>query len=355
MTILIAIISLIILVILHELGHFYFAKKFGVRVDEFGIGYPPKIFSKKIGETLYSLNLLPLGGFVRIYGHEERINDPRSFSTKPFWQKSIIILGGVAVFWVIAAILLSIVMVIGAPSLIEDHETTGFIDPKVQIVSVAKNSPADAIGLVIGDVIKSMNGISLDKVSSVQEITDENKGKEISIVIQRGQEILNLSLVPRIDTPSGEGPMGVALFRTALKKIPWYKAPIEGVKATWNLTVAIVHGWGTVIGSLVTGNGVPEGVEIKGVVGIFELFNGIGSLGISYFLQLISIIAISLALINSLPIPALDGGWFLFLVIEKVRGKPLNDKLIQKISIFFFLLLIILMVWITIKDIINLL
>lgn len=355
MTILIAIISLVILVILHELGHFYFAKKFGVRVDEFGIGYPPKLFGKKIGETLYSFNLLPLGGFVRIYGHEERINDPRSFTTKPFWQKSIIILGGVAVFWVIAAILLSIVMVIGAPSLIEDHETTGFIDPKVQIVSVAKDSPADEIGLMIGDVIKSMNGISLDKVISVQEITDRNKGKEIAIVIQRGQTTLDLSLVPRVDTPSGEGPMGVALFRTALKKIPWYWAPVEGVKATWNLTAATVRGWGMVIGSLVTGNGVPEGVEIKGVVGIFELFNGIGSLGISYFLQLIAIIAISLALINSLPIPALDGGWFLFLVIEKVRGKPLNDKLIQKISIFFFFLLIILMIWITIRDVINLL
>lgn len=110
-----------------------------------------------------------------------------------------------------------------------------------------------------------------------------------------------------------------------------------------------------IIGSLVTGNGVPEGVEVKGVVGIFELFNGIGSLGISYFLQLIAIIAISLALINSLPIPALDGGWFLFLVIEKLRGKPLNDKIIQRVSVFFFLLLITLMIWITIKDVINLL
>jgi len=354
MTIFIAIVSLIVLVILHELGHFYFAKKFGVRVDEFGIGYPPRIWGKKIRGTLWSLNWLPLGGFVRIYGHEKRIDEPDSFSTKSFWQKAIIILGGVAVFWVVAAILLTVVMMIGAPTLIEDGDT-GFADPKVQIAAVSKDSPADQLGLKIGDVIKSMNGVTLDKVGMVQEITKNNLGQEVPITIQRGRENLDLTITPRTDFPGGEGAMGVALFRTALRQTPWYLAPIEGVKATWNLTAATVLGWGAVIGGLVSGEGLPVGVEVKGAVGIFELFNGIGSLGVSYFLQLIAVIAISLALINSLPIPALDGGWFLFLVIEKLRGKPLNDKLIAKISVSFFFVLIILMIWITARDIMNLL
>ena len=354
MTIFIAIVSLILLIVLHELGHFLFAKKFGVRVDEFGIGYPPRLFGKKIGETIYSWNLLPLGGFVKIYGHEERIEDPRSFTTKPFWQKSIIILGGVAVFWVIAAVLLTAVLLIGAPSVVEDYEVGNFKNPRVQIIEVAKGSPAFTAELKLGDIIKSINGVNVDKVIEVQEMSSENKGKEIVLTIQRGQKVFDVSLVLRQDYPSDQGPMGVALFRTALKRTVWYKAPIDGIRATGNLTVSIVKGWGVVLNSLFRGKGVPDGVEIKGAVGIFELFNGVGSLGVSYFLQLVAIIAISLALINSLPIPALDGGWFLFLVIEKIKGKPLNDKIIQRISVVFFILLVALMIWITVKDIISL-
>lgn len=354
MTIIIAIISLVLLITFHELGHFLFAKKFGVRVDEFGIGYPPRLFGKKIGGTVYSWNLLPLGGFVKIYGHEQRIDEPDSFTTKPFYQKVIIILGGVAMFWVIAAILLTTVMMIGAPSIIEDSEVSGFDNPKVQIVGVSKNTPAFEAELKIGDIIKSINGVEIDKVKEVQDITKGSQGTEMLLVIQRGQRTLDIHLTPRVSVPAGEGPIGISLVRTGLRKTIWYKAPIDGIKATGILTVAIVKGWAVTIKSLVQDGKVPDGVEIKGPVGIFQLFNDVGGLGVSYFLQLVAIIAISLALINSLPIPALDGGWFLFLVIEKIKGKPLNQKFVQNISITFFVLLVALLIWITIKDVIGL-
>ena len=220
--------------------------------------------------------------------------------------------------------------------------------------AVAKDTPAHDAGLKLGDIIKSINGVNVDKVIEVQEISTENKGKEVTLTIQRGKKVFDVPLFLRENFPDDQGPMGVALFRTALKRTAWYKAPIDGIKATGNLTVSIVKGWGMVLGSLFRGEGVPEGVEIKGAVGIFELFSGVGSLGINYFLQLVAIIAISLALINSLPIPALDGGWFLFLIIERIKGKPLNDKIIPKVSLFSFILLVILMIWITIKDIIGL-
>ena len=354
MIIIIAIISLVLLVTLHELGHFLFAKKFGVRVDEFGIGYPPRIWGKKIKGTLYSLNLLPLGGFVKIYGHEERIETPDSFTTKPFWQKSIIILAGVAVFWVVAAILLSIVMLIGAPSMLQDDETTGFTDAKVQIIGVSHDSPAFEAKLQTGDIIKEINGDPIDKVIEIQELANSNKGKEILLTIQRGQKMLNIYLTPRVDSPNGEGPIGIALLRTGLKKTVWYKAPIDGVRATGALTVAVVRGWVVTLQGIFKDGKVPMGVEVKGPIGIFQLFSDVGGLGASYFLQLVAVIAISLALINVLPIPALDGGWFLFLVIEKIKGKPLNQKWVQNISIFFFILLVILLLWITFKDIIRL-
>ncbi len=355
MTIVIAIISLIFLIIFHELGHFLFAKKFGVRVDEFGIGYPPRVWGKKIGETLYSINLLPLGGFVKIYGHEERIEESDSFTTKPFWQKSIIILAGVAVFWVIAAILLSVVVYIGAPSAISDNEVTGFQDPKVQIISIADSSPASGSNLKVGDIIKSINDQEIDKVYQVQNLVSENKGEEIILTVQRGQKLEDIKITPRLDYPQEEGSMGVGLLRTGLKKTVWYKAPVKGVEATVNLTKAVVGGWIITIKGLVQNGELPAGVEVKGPIGIFELFNNFGGLGVSYFLQFVAVIAISLALINILPIPALDGGWFLFLVIEKIIGRPLNQKWVQNISVFFFFLLILLLIWVTVKDVIGLL
>lgn len=352
MIILITLFSFIVLIILHELGHFLLAKKFGVKVEEFGIGFPPRLWGKKIGETLYSLNLLPFGGFVRIFGHEKRIDHPQSFTTKPFYQKALIILGGVISFWIIAAILLSIVMAIGAPTIIEDSETTNFTDPKVQILVIAPDSPAEQAELKIGDVIINIAGTDVDKVKQVQDITQTNKGKEIVLTIQRGKEVLDISLTPRISYPEEDGSIGISLARTALRKYPWYSAPIKGVRAAGLLTKAIVNGWVAVISSLFQGNGIPAGMEVGGPVKIFELFVDASVLGVSHFLQLIAMIAISLALINALPIPALDGGWLLFLVIEKIKGKPLNEKLVQNISVFFFFLLIALMVWITIRDLI---
>jgi len=358
LTIIIAFVSLIGLIVLHELGHFVLAKKFGVKVEEFGIGYPPRLFGKKIGGTIYSLNLLPFGAFVKIYGHEKRIEDPRSFTTKPFYQKALIILGGVVIFWIVAAILLSIVMGIGVPSAISDQEAGILKDVKVQIAGIVSESPAETAGLKIGDAISELRSedeqLKIDKVGQVQEFIQAHRGKEVILTIQRGDEILDVSLVPRVSFPEGEGPMGIALVRTSLKSYPWYIAPIKGIQATGVLTVAVIRGWGMVFSSLFQGQGIPPGVEIGGPVRIFELFIDVGAMGVSYFLQFIALISISLALINILPIPALDGGWFLFLVIERIKGKPLNDKIVQKVSATFFFLLIALMIWITIKDIIRL-
>ncbi|MFH1656325.1 MAG: site-2 protease family protein [Candidatus Nealsonbacteria bacterium] len=351
--ILVAFFSLIALVVLHELGHFLLAKKFGVKVEEFGIGYPPRIFGKKLGETIYSLNLLPFGAFVKIYGHEERIQDSRSFSTKPIWQRALVILGGVISFWIVAAILLTIVMALGVPTMISDDESRDLVDPKVQIVAVVSDSPAGQAGLKIGDVVRKIQNQDISKVKELQEFIETNKGNEIIFGIQRGKEMIDISIVPREFYPEDQGATGIALVRTALESYPWYQAPIKGITATWNLTLMILDGWKMTFSSLFSGDGVPDGVEVRGIVGIFELFVQAGGLGISYFLQFIAIISVSLALINILPIPALDGGWFMLLMIEKFRGKPINQKTEQIISSFFFILLIGLMLWVTVKDIIR--
>ena len=356
LTIVIAIISLIALVFFHELGHFLLAKKFGVKVEEFGFGYPPRIWGKKIGETLYSVNLLPFGGFVKIYGQEKKIEESRSFTVKPYWQKALIISGGVISFWIIAAIILSIVMMLGAPTVVGDS-AKGVVEPKVQIIGVASESPAKEAGLKIGDIIKqfSINNFQfpIDKVKEVQEFTNTYKGQEVALTIQRGKDIFDVFLVPRVSPPSGEGAMGISLIRTALESYPWYEAIWRGVLATGNLTWRILAGWGMLFSSLFQGKGVPAGMEVAGIVGIFQLFAQVGSLGVSYFLNFIAVITVHLAIINILPIPALDGGWLLFLTIEKIRKKPLNQKVIESLSSVFFILLIIFMILITIRDIVR--
>ena len=358
-TILIAIISIVGLLVIHEFGHFVVAKKFGLKIEEFGVGYPPRIFGKKIGETLYSFNLLPFGAFVRIPGEEgekSNLEDFQQFSGKPIWQRSLIILGGVVSFWIIAAILLSIVFGIGAPTAISDNESGSLINPKVQILAVASDSPAEKAGIRAGDTILKVKSQksevkSVDKVIEVQEFTEKNKGEEIILTIERGKEVFDVTLVPRVSPPEGEGAMGVALVRTALISYPWWQAPIKGIEATINLTGAVIRGWGEVLGSLIRGEGLPKGAQFMGPVGVTVLIGQVAQIGINYFLQFIAIIAIYLAILNILPIPALDGGKLLFLGIEKIKGRPLNPKIEQNITAVFFALLIILMVVVTIKDI----
>jgi len=354
----IAIFSLIVLITLHELGHFVTAKKLGVKVEEFGLGYPPRLFGKKFGETLYSINLLPFGGFVRIHGQENPVDDPRSFSTRPIWQRSLIILGGVITFWIIAAILLSVVAGIGEPVLVNDEDYS-LKDPKVQILALAPNSPATGAGLEIGDIVRGIKFkeeyLETDKIGQIQEFTQKYKGEEIILVIQRGGEILNISITPRVSSPEDEGPMGVALVRTALKRCSWYKAPIIGIKRTGELTWILLKGWGIFISSLVQGKGIPSGMEVGGPVKIMESSARAWGIGISYFLTFIAVISVALAIVNILPIPALDGGWFVFLLLEKLRGKPVNQKIIQNVSLVFFFLLVALLILVTIKDVRGLL
>jgi len=355
MVILIVFISLIGLIVLHEFGHFAIAKKFGVRVEEFGIGYPPRIFGKKIGETLYSLNLLPFGAFVKIYGEEGGIESAHSFTGKPIWQRALIILGGVVSFWIISAILLSIVFGMGVPQAISDEAKA--VNPKVQIVAIASGSPAEEVGIKIGDAIKQLTinnqQLTINKVKQVQEFTKEHLGEEITLTIERGKEVFDATLIPRVSPPEGEGAMGVGLMRTALTSYPWYLAPIKGVEACFNLTGSIMAGLLQVLGNLIQGKGLPPGAQLMGPIGIGSLMTQAAHLGLAYYLQFIALISIYLAIFNILPIPALDGGKLLFLGIEKVRRRAVSQKIEQGITSIFFALLIALMIWVTIKDIIR--
>ncbi|XOB42504.1 MAG: M50 family metallopeptidase [Candidatus Nealsonbacteria bacterium] len=352
-TIIIAFFSLMGLIVLHEFGHFLFAKKFGVKVEEFGIGYPPRIFGKKIGETIYSLNLLPFGAFVRLPGEIEKKDSADSFSNQPVSKRILIVLGGVLSFWVIAAVIFSVVFALGAPVAIDDETAGNLIDPKVQIVGLAKDSPAEIAGLRVGDTIKELSFLDdkvvPEKTKQIQDFTNNYLGQEISLTIERGKEILYFSLTPRVSPPSGEGAMGIALTRTAIKKSPLYLAVWEGIVTTGDLTIGIIGGYAKAIKNVIVGD--PSGVQMTGPIGVFQMLAQAQELGVVYYLNFLAMISIYLAVFNLMPIPAVDGGRLMFLTIEAVRKKPIPEKIEQNITAVFFMLLIILMIFVTINDI----
>jgi regulator of sigma E protease len=356
LTLIIAFFSLIALMIIHEFGHFIIAKKFGVRVDEFGIGYPPRIFGKKFGETIYSINWLPLGAFVRIYGEEGGVDDYRSFLGQAIWKRVLIVLGGVIAFWLAAIVIFSVVFLIGADLPIADGDYTGLQNPKVVIISTSANSPAQLAGLKDKDIILSIIDSNsqvkkIDSISDFQEASKNNVGKEITLNINRkGQELI-VSLIPRLNPPPGEGSVGVGLSRTAtlIKKSAWYMAPVQGTVYTWETTVNALKGLWQVFTNLTSGKGAPQGAEFAGPLGITVFLAQAANLGVGFFLYFIGSISVFIAIFNLFPIPALDGGKFVFLMIEKIMKKPVPAKVEQIITAVFFFILISLSIFITIR------
>lgn len=365
----VAFLSLIALMIIHEFGHFIIAKKFGVRVDEFGIGYPPRIFGKKIGETIYSINWIPLGAFVKIYGEEGLdakasreagasvlgVDDYRSFTKLKIWQRVLIVIGGVAAFWLVAIIIFSVVFAIGTDLPVGDGDVQGLVNPQVKIISVSQSSPASQAGLKITDTIKDVKVEGIDtkinKIADFQKITGENKGKKITLIIERSGKTFDVSLTPRINPPAGEGAVGLGLERmaTLIKKTSWYMAPVEGVVYTWKTTISALAGLYTVFANLFAGKGAPQGAEFAGPLGITVFLANAASYGIGFFLYFIGLISVFIAIFNLFPIPALDGGKLIFLLIEKIKGKPVSTKTEQGITMTFFIILICLSLFITIK------
>lgn len=362
MFIFIAIVSLVILIALHELGHFLFAKLFGVRVEEFGIGYPPRLFGVRKGETIYSFNLIPFGAFVRLTESPEREGDARAFLTKPLWQRALIIMGGIAAFWIIAWIIFSsLAATAGIISAVPDELSTGISNAQVRVIGVQKNSPASNAGIQEGDVIKAVriapeSGTKMIVlVQDMQEISREYRGKEITFTIQRGRDELRVSLVPRVETPPDEGPVGVLLTRTALFRYPWYEAPLRGLEITARLTQGIAVGLYDVLSSLFQRQGLPPGIAFQGPVGITHTLQGAFARSVPEFFSMVAMIAVYLSIFNALPIPVTDGGKMLFLLIEGIRKKPMSAVIEQRVASAVFAVLILLMVWVTIRDIMSLL
>lgn len=371
-TALIFILILGVLIFVHELGHFLVAIRNGIKADEFGFGFPPRIVgavkNDKTGKyeiiwgekevksknTIFSLNWIPLGGFVKIKGEDGGTLDKDSFATKSAWARIKVLAAGVTMNFILAWFLLSIVFMLGAPEAIEDDKKVK--DAKVQISQVIDESPAKEMGLAVGDqVVKACDGKSfcrtIGKVEELQNFINEHKGQEIVLTIKRGDEISELKGVPRKEYPDDQGSLGVSLARTALVQYPWYEAIGKGLTAVFDMIILILVTLGALIGQLFAG-GKPA-MDVAGPIGIAIMTKQVSALGLTYLLQFTAVLSINLGIINILPFPALDGGRILFILIEKIKGSPVNQKFEQMANSIGFALLLLLMVVVTFRDFIQ--
>jgi len=328
---LIGISFLIILIIGHEFGHFFAAKLFGLRVDEFGFGFPPKLFSRKKGETEYSFNLLPFGGFVKIHGEhagmQEKIEDPkRSFTHQGAFKRSVIIVAGAFMNFLIGWIAFSIVFTTGVPN-------------RVVIERVAENSPAAEIGLTAGQTIEGF-----ESAEEFANFVSENKGKEI--------EVNGTLVTPRESTPEDEGALGVVVTDAGVEKQGIFEGIWSGLVAAVVTTGLIIQAFVSFVGSAFSGD-LSVVNEVTGPVGVFNILSDVSTLGFVPLVQFLGLISLNLVVINLIPFPALDGGRFLTIVIEKIIGRRLNYKFEAVANAVGLVLLLLLMVVVTIKDIIN--
>lgn len=354
MDLIIFVVALSVLVLVHEWGHFVAARKTGVKVEEFGLGLPPRIVGKKIGQTIYSINWLPIGGFCKLLGEDPSTGSGQvsvgskkeSFEYKKPWQKLLIVLGGVLMNLVLAIVIFSVVYtILGTPV-----ETN-----RVSIVAVSPNSPAEKIGLKEKDIIVSVNDKQVKKANELIEEVAKFKGKNVKLIINNEElKIYNkeAEIEVRENPPEGEGSMGVAISNTEMKKFPWYridKGIVAGFKEAYFWGEIIFGGVFKMISGLLTGQ-VPK--DVSGPIGMYEATSAIkrdqGILAVFHFFGIVSV---NLAVVNILPFPALDGGRIIFVIYEMITKKRANQKLETTVNNLGMMVLLALILLITVGDI----
>jgi regulator of sigma E protease len=361
MTIILFLVVLAVLIFAHELGHFLVAKKSGIRVDEFAIGFPPKIFSWVRGETKYVLNLIPFGGYVKIFGEnpdEESMtgsDSKRSFVNAPKWKQSCVLLAGISFNIIFAWILISISFMFG--SIVPIGEGSAqyskyITDERVIVTQTMPNTPAALAGLTTGDsILKVTSGkesFDMPNVQKIQEVITTTQGS-IVLVYKRGEVEKSEVLVPKeID---GKKVVGIYMENVGVVRLNPFLALWEGGKLTLLTFKQVIVGLVTFIFQAVRGQG--DFSQVSGPVGIVSMVGDAATFGLAYFLGFVAFISLNLAAINLVPFPALDGGRVLFVIIEAIIRRPIKPKIANTVNAVGFFILISLMIIITYRDIMK--
>lgn len=361
MSILLFLLVLFVLVLVHEFGHFITAKWSGMRVDEFGIGFPPKVVSFKKGETEYTLNALPIGGFVRIYGENGEdaatADTPRAFSHRPRILQVIVLIAGVTMNILFAWFLYTVTYMTGVVTLVPEAERSAATS--LVITSVLEKSVAENAGLFPGDTILSLVSPSSDTPdllpSSVSDFIGSHGDEELTLTYSRRSVEYAQTLTPRSMEIAGEETrprVGFTMGLVETKTYPFIPAVTEGAKDTYYGLIRITEGIGMLAYQAVLGKA--NFSDVTGPIGIAGLVGDASHFGFSALMTFTAFISLNLAVINMLPLPALDGGRLILVLIEAVIRRPLDHRYVSKINMVGFTLLILLMVVVTAHDIAKL-
>jgi len=351
-SILIFIIVLGIIIFVHELGHFIAAKGSGMRVDEFGFGFPPRIFGVKRGGTTYSLNWIPLGGFVKIKGENgEEAWEGDSFASKSIPRRVLVILAGVSMNIILAFVLFTGGYLIGVPQAI-DVPPKGAIISKatIQVGQVLANSPASRSDLRSNDMIEEFNGQKPVSADALRSAIRSGSG-DVKIKVKRGEQKLELTLSPEVLKETGARGLGVELVDVGTIRFPWFLAPIRGAEAVAFMLWSILASFYGLLAGLFAGQGLSQ--DVSGPIGIAVVTGQAVQIGFMYMVEFVAILSLNLAVVNAIPFPALDGGRFLFLMIEAVRRRPVSQRVEGVVHQIGFALLMLLIVAVTYRDLVR--
>ncbi|MEK7514848.1 MAG: M50 family metallopeptidase [Patescibacteria group bacterium] len=360
MTAILFILVISLLIFIHELGHFIMAKRAGMRVEEFGFGFPPRLWGVTRGETVYSINWIPFGGFVKVFGEDgEHAASPRSFSAGTAWQRFAVLVAGIVMNFLLAVVFLTVNNAVGVRTALDEADQAmiaAATHKAVYIARVAPESPAEAAGMRTLDVLVSARrGDVLQSImtaADVQTFTNTYKGETVQFTLKRGEEMLVRDVALRADPPVGQGPLGISPLLIGKVSHPWYEAPLRGFLDAARLTWVTVQGYASLLAQLVTTGTVSA--DLSGPIGIASLTGQAARVGWDYLIQFIAMISINLAVLNAFPFPALDGGRILFLAIEKIRGAPLAHTTEGLVNGVGFLVLLLAMILITARDVMQL-
>jgi regulator of sigma E protease len=352
---------LFILVLVHEWGHFIVAKKTGMRVDEFGIGFPPKLFGIKKGETEYTFNALPIGGFVKIWGEnyddaDEAADKSRAFSSRPKWAQALVLIAGVTMNVIFAWFLFTTTYLIGIPAVVDEAVATDAA--KLYVSGILPDSPATS--LPVGAVINSISfGDTIYNKPTPSEfssaVTAAAPGA-VQISYTYNDETKQIDLTPKQNLTTDKPEryvVGASLSLLEVQKRPLITAIIDGAQATWNGLIGISLGLWTLVSQAFVGEA--DFSQVAGPVGIVGMVGDAAAFGITALLTFTAIISLNLAVINLLPFPALDGGRLVFVAIEAVTGKQIPPEWAGRVNLIGFAILMLLMITVTYNDIIRLL
>lgn len=357
LTIFVFLLVLSILVLVHELGHYIAARQMGMSVEEFGIGFPPRLFGKKDKKgMLWSVNLIPLGGFVRIKGENgEKRGEHDAFAQKSIVARLYVLFAGVIMNLLLAWFLFSAGFAFGLPAIIEGvHYKSAIIsDRAVNVIQVLPGTPAEKAGLKESDKIVKIDGKTYATGEEARTaLAPHEDGSPVHITVLQEGETIEVDVTPVFNEEAGRPVIGVALVETGTVRYPIYIAPLKGLETTAVMTWDVVGAFVGLIAGLFQHKNVVA--DLSGPVGIASLTGQVARLGFWHLVQFAALLSVNLAVLNALPFPALDGGRALFVFIEAVRRKPNSLQFEQAAHTIGFALLILLVLFVTYKDIVRL-